>query len=272
MNRRPPPSHLSWSRGQRPSAGADPTVSRRGLFGGAALLGGALVTGTGLALPRDARAAVDEPTVHDRVAWKAWLPSAPITVYDEEPDRVVVHHTASENATDYSLEHALKLSRTIQGWHMDSNGWDDTGQQLTISRGGHVMEGRDRSLDAIRAGRHVMGAHVKGENDHTIGIENEGRYTKKTPPDELLDSLVTTMAWLCDGYDLDPFEAIVGHRDYNSTECPGQVLYDMLPELRERVAAAMGQRSVPKRPVLRPRRDGPFPRSRGRFDHGPAAG
>ena len=32
---------------------------------------------------------------------------------------------------------------------MQTNGWDDIGEQLTISRGGYVMEGRAGSLNAI---------------------------------------------------------------------------------------------------------------------------
>jgi hypothetical protein len=33
-------------------------------------------------------------------------------------------------------------------------------------------------------------------------------------------------------------ERVSGHRDANSTACPGQALYDQLPQLRERVAGA----------------------------------
>jgi len=41
-------------------------------------------------------------------------------------------------------------------------------------------------------------------------------------------------------YGLDPHAAIVGHRDYNATQCPGNVFYARLPELRDRVAAVLG--------------------------------
>lgn len=37
----------------------------------------------------------------------------------------------------------------------------------------------------------------------------------------------------------DPHVAIVGHRDYNTTQCPGDVFYARLPELRDRVAAVL---------------------------------
>jgi hypothetical protein len=40
-------------------------------------------------------------------------------------------------------------------------------------------------------------------------------------------------------YNLDPHAAIVGHRDYNVTQCPGDVFYARLPELRDRVAAVL---------------------------------
>src|SRR5690606_3113556 len=111
---------------------------------------------------------------------------------DRAPDHIVVHHTASENTSDLSLEAAFALSRWIQDLHMDGNGWADSGQQLTISRGGYVMEGRNRSLQAIEQGDHVMGAHVSGHNDHTIGIENEGIYVSEDTTPELFSSLIAT--------------------------------------------------------------------------------
>jgi len=74
-------------------------------------------------------------------------------------------------------------------------------------------------------------------NDHTIGIENEGLYMTADVPGALFTSLATTCAWLCATYELDPFTAIVGHRDYvTTTVCPGDRLYARLPELRQRVA------------------------------------
>lgn len=245
-------------------------LTRRSLLGGAALVGGVLATGaTGFAVPRRAYAA-GEPTVYDRAAWNARPPSSPVTVLDHGPDHIVVHHTATANSTDYSLDHALQLSRDIQDLHMDKNGWIDIGEQLTISRGGYIMEGRDRSLEAIGDRHHVVGAQTANENSHTIGIENEGLYDTVTPPDALLNSLVATMAWLCDVYGLDPHASIVGHRDYNATDCPGELLYGMLPELRDRVAAAMGQRAASRTHQRLPHRDGPNPRSHHAYDHGPA--
>jgi hypothetical protein len=214
-------------------------LTRRGLLigGGGLLLGGA----AGLATPRRSYAAVTPPRVYTRAEWSARPPSSPIQVLATPPDHIVVHHTASGNTTDYSLLQAGRLSHWIQDLHMDTNGWADAGQQLTISRGGYVMEGRDRSLAAIQNGQHVVGAQTANHNSHTIGIENEGIYVSKDTTTMLFNSLVQTCAWLCSVYSLDPHVAIVGHRDYvTTTQCPGDVLYARLPELRNRVATTLG--------------------------------
>ncbi|WP_344902781.1 peptidoglycan recognition family protein [Actinomadura meridiana] len=181
----------------------------------------------------------DAPHVYTRKQWKARRPRRPAKVADRRPDHIIVHHTATANSDDRSVEHAFALSRRIQDIHMDTNGWDDTGQQLTISRGGIVMEGRNRSLKAIHDGDLAIGAQVLHHNGHTIGIENEGTYTTKAVPSHLWTSLVEVCVWLCQAYDLEPSEAIVGHRDYNATACPGDVLYARLPELRRAVAGRL---------------------------------
>jgi hypothetical protein len=221
-------------------------VTRRAIIGGAA--GAGLLQMLSLASPLQNGAMADEriaapadftaedPQVYTRAEWGARAPRRPAKVLKRAPDRIVVHHTATANTNDMSQAHAFDLSRSIQRWHMDGNGWDDSGQQLTISRGGIVMEGRNRSLKAIRAGELAVGAQVLHHNQHTIGIENEGTYTSKAVPGTLWNSLVEVCVWLCRQYKLDPAEAIVGHRDYNNTTCPGDRLYARLPELRQAVA------------------------------------
>ena len=178
--------------------------------------------------------------IYTRAEWGAVPPRHWPRVLDHPPDHIIVHHTASPNTDDVSRAHAFALSREIQRYHMGHNGWDDIGEQLTISRGGFVMEGRAGSLRSIESGRLIVGAQSLHHNDHTIGIENEGTYTTDDVPARLWDALVDVCAWLCRCYGLDPRAAIVGHRDYNHTECPGDVLYGRLPTLRREVAEALG--------------------------------
>ncbi|MFV2195530.1 peptidoglycan recognition family protein [Nocardiopsis sp. LOL_012] len=257
-------------------------MGRRTMLRGSALAaGGALLGGAVGALTMDAAFAAGAPKVYSRSDWRARSPKVAIQVLDRAPTHIVVHHTATSNTSDTSKSHAAALSRAIQRHHMDTNGWSDTGQQLTISRGGHVMEGRDRSLAAIRDGRHVLGAHTANHNSHTIGIENEGLYTSEEPPEVLFDALADTCAWLCSVYGLDPSEAIVGHRDYNATACPGDELYAMLPRLRRKVRyrldGALIRLSYFERRVVAPEELPGYPpvpeeERRALFYHGPAWG
>lgn len=184
--------------------------------------------------------AVARPTMHNCAAWNARPANGTITVLNRTPAYIVVHHTAGGNSNDFSLAHAFSLSRGIQNHHMDTNGWIDSGQQLTNSRGGHITEGRHRSLEILDQGtRHVQGAHVGNHNSETIGIENEGLYTSVDVTPQLWDSLVQLVAYIAQQYDIDP-SMIRGHRDFNATQCPGNVLYGRLPELRDAVGAVLG--------------------------------
>ncbi|HZX01509.1 peptidoglycan recognition family protein [Kribbella sp.] len=208
-------------------------VTRRTLLGASA--GGVLLGG--LTLPTAAHAA-PAPRCYTRTEWSARPPKSPTQVI-AKPDHIVIHHTASANVTDYSLAAAYKVQHWIQDLHMDTNGWIDIGNQLTISRGGFLMEGRSQSLSAINNGQNVLGAQTANNNSHTIGIEHEGIYVTENVTTALFDMSVLTCAWLCTKYGLDPHAAIVGHRDYNTTQCPGDVFYARLPELRDRVAAVL---------------------------------
>lgn len=189
-------------------------------------------------------------------------PNQQIVVLDRVPTYIVVHHTAEPgNSEDYSLEHAMAICRSIQNFHMDGQGWGDSGQQFTNSRGGYVLEGRHQSLDVVRGGtQHVQGANVGGRNSEVIGIENEGLYTEVDVPAALWDSLVPLVAWIATQYGR-PVTDIMGHRDFNSTECPGGVLYGRLQELRDAVAGVLGVAPA-DRPSVWPllRRDPPAPR------------
>jgi N-acetylmuramoyl-L-alanine amidase len=236
-------------------------VSRRAL-----LRGGFTVTAVGAlgaAIPPAASAsetqAVARPQMYGCAKWGARAPNGTIEVLNRKPTYIVVHHTAGGNSNDLSLEHAFAISRGIQNFHMDSRGWIDSGQQLTNSRGGHITEGRHRSLEVLDRGtRHVMGAHVGNHNSETIGIENEGLYSTVDVTPQLWDSLVRLVAYIAQQYGVTP-DLIRGHRDFNATECPGTVLYGRLPELRQAVGAILGAPVAPPTswPLLKPGDQGP---------------
>jgi hypothetical protein len=213
------------------------TVLRAGL--GAAAIA---VVGSPLAFPTAARAAADTDLdwIISCDEWGARPPADPLSVSGIATNKIIVHHMAFPNVTDYSREQAIKLARDCQNLHMDGNGWSDTGQHFTISRGGYVMEGRHGSLERLAAGdRQMIAAHCPGENGRAIGIENEGTYVDETPPQALLDSLVRLCTTICRQYGLHAHD-IFGHWDFRNTLCPGAAFYAQFPMLRRRVFRELG--------------------------------
>lgn len=218
---------------------SEPGMSRRAVMRGAVLLGVGAGVGVPMLAGTPAAAQVTSPTIYGRSAWGARPPRGTINIIGNRPNKIVIHHTATANQSNTSQSAAFALSRAIQSFHMDSNGWTDTGQQFTISRGGYIMEGRSQSLPTLRGGTSFpQGAHVSGQNTQSIGIENEGTYTSVGPPAALWSSLVRQCAYICSQYAI-PASRIYGHRDFNATACPGNVLYNRLPQLRSEVAALL---------------------------------
>lgn len=225
---------------QEPGRGGSAALTRRGLLLGAAGLAATVgLVGDFGGMPR-AYAAVTKPTIHPTATWGAKTPTETLEINDYKPTYILIHHTATGNSTDYSKEHAFALSRSIQNSHL-GRGFPDTGQQFTVSRGGHITEGRHRSLETLATGdSFVFGAHVGGANAYCLGIEHEGTYTELLPPTALWDSMISLVAYLCQQYGV-PVNNIRGHRDFNMTECPGHKLYPELAKIRADVAKKLGQ-------------------------------
>ncbi|MFG3698637.1 peptidoglycan-binding protein [Micromonospora sp. NPDC047620] len=212
------------------------TLLRAGL--GAATVA---VVGSELAFPAAAQAdpGAGLDWIYSCDEWGARPPADPLSVSAIPTNKIIVHHMAFPNVTDYSEAQAIKLARDCQDLHMDGNRWSDTGQHFTVSRGGYVMEGRRGSLERLQAGdRQMISAHCPGENGRAIGIENEGTYVTETPPEALLDSLVKLCTTICRQYGLHAHD-IFGHWDFRTTQCPGAAFYRQFPVLRRRVFEAL---------------------------------
>jgi hypothetical protein len=245
-------------RHRKPDLEPNPLLRRSFLFGGGVL---ATATAVGMvsafdsSVPAPRRSATLEragsstsaarrawarlaPRVYTTREWRARSPEREADFVSGPPRYIVIHHTFTPNVSDVSVARGFRLSRGIQNHHM-GRGWSDTGQHFTISRGGHVMEGRTGSLDATLRGGYMVGTHARQANDYSVGIECEGTYNSVLPPARLMAALVRTCAWLCAGYDLDPREVIVPHMKFNDTDCCGHRFAPTLPSLRAKVAKAM---------------------------------
>lgn len=225
------------------------TPTRRQVLGGTLAAGGLSLAGIGVASSASA-AAVARPSLISCATWGAAPATEPVVMVGP-PTKIVVHHTASANTTDYSVAAAHSIARKIQQWHFE-RGWIDSGQHFTISRGGYILEGRHRTIEGLKSGSSSVfpqGAHCTGQNPTSLGIETEGTYTTGTPRAPQWDALVNLSAYLCQTYGIAP-SAIYGHRDFVATSCPGDDFYAKIASLRSAVAAKIGGSTTRAWPVL----------------------
>ncbi|WP_296731476.1 peptidoglycan recognition family protein [Anaerovibrio sp.] len=142
-----------------------------------------------------------------------------------ETNRIIVHHTGTTTNRDMSAAEIHKL-------HRDSFGWAGIGYHYVIRKNGIIERGR---------GWNMVGAHAQYNNDDSVGIALAGNFCIGTPTPAQIKSLTDLLVSLCGIYGLLPDElSILGHRDVNATSCPGDMLYDMLPQIRKRVMKRMG--------------------------------
>ncbi|WP_026124121.1 peptidoglycan recognition protein family protein [Nocardiopsis baichengensis] len=118
----------------------------------------------------------------------------------------------TEFTVHYSAGPPTQSVRSIQDFHMDGNGWADIGYNFLVDRDGTVYEGR---------GWMVVGAHAAPRNTQGIGVCFIGRDGDATPKAEAAIRALYEEANRRAGRVL----ARKGHRDINSTSCPGDQLY-----------------------------------------------
>ncbi|GAB4140939.1 MAG: hypothetical protein Fur0024_2630 [Patescibacteria group bacterium] len=154
--------------------------------------------------------------------------------------QIFVHHTVSANFDSNPIETLNGIYQYHARARLDpddnSSGWGDIGYNFIIDQQGRIYEGR-------KGGIWAMGAHVLGYNSRSIGIALMGDYSLSIdPPQAQLDSLKKLTNYISKetGMDLSAqivrdgtiFNAISGHRDGQATSCPGERLYNKLPQIR----------------------------------------
>jgi hypothetical protein len=148
------------------------------------------------------------------------------------PVRLTMHHTAGRRPG--SDDEAASEMRFIQDYHMNGRGWMDVGYHFVVSPTGQVFEGRPEG---------AVGAHVLGHNTGNLGVSFMGHHhppVSDEPAVEALEAFTAVGRRLVSDY-LVPAERIAAHRDLGPTDCPGDILYARLPELRARLTAPAEQ-------------------------------
>jgi hypothetical protein len=163
-----------------------------------------------------------------------------------------VHHTVTTN--DYTPEDSAGIVLGIARYHRDSNRWNDIGYNFLVDKYGQVFEGRAGGIDAP-----VIGAQAQGYNSVSTGVAVLGTHTSLTASEPALEALARLIGWKLALHGVPvqgqvtvtsaggesnryasgtpvTLERISGHRDGDSTSCPGNLLYGQLADLRTRAA------------------------------------
>ncbi len=176
--------------------------------------------------------------------------------------KLIVHHTVTANADP----DPAATVRAIYEYHVQDRGFIDIAYNFLVDAQGVLYKGRysgpngtclqDTPTGENATGRGVTGAHTGGFNSGTMGIAILGNYVSTPIPEPARLALVEHLAWESERHFLDPLATstyvnpaggatkagpnISGHRDWTATQCPGELLYDALPAIRQEVAARTG--------------------------------
>ncbi len=169
-----------------------------------------------------------------------------------------VHHTETPNG--YSSGEVPAMVRAIYVFHREVRGWHDIGYNFAVDRFGRIFEARAGGIDES-----VVGAQAGGYNTCSTGVAMLGSFMSVPISAPARASLQRLLSWKLSLHGaptrghvtvkVDPAGAvysrfpggsevslprIAGHRDADTTDCPGNVLYGELPSIRAHAHALAG--------------------------------
>jgi len=162
--------------------------------------------------------------------WGARRPKSGIQTV-KESDKTIFHHTAGHhreldaNRKVQTRDESIQYARDIQKYHMDSNGWVDSGHSFLVCRNGLILQGRWLTVSAIQAGHMVNSAHCPGQNGQ-IGIEHE-HFGDEEMTKEQKESSSNLMAWIAWHYERNTVLPSMPHSKYFPTACPANLTEDI---------------------------------------------
>lgn len=158
---------------------------------------------------------------------------------------LLLHHTVSSNSSsDWAA-----VVRAIWSFHTYTRGWGDIGYNYLVDMNGVLYEGH-------LGGDDVKGTHAAGANLGSMALALIGNFVSDMPPPPMLNSAAELFSWKADQKGIDVYDAssslpdiawglphLMGHRDVyggTNTQCPGEVAHELLPALRDEIAARIG--------------------------------
>ena len=209
----------------------------------------ALTAGLPLATPI-LPAGPGQPPIIARRAWAQGISPPSVAPEYGAVRMAFVHHT--ENPNGYAASEVPAMLRAIYVFHRYVKGWHDIGYNFVIDSYGRIFEARAGGIDEP-----VVGAQAGGYNQASTGVAVLGTFTAVPISTAARHALEALLAWKLSLHGVPaqgsvtvrvnpegasyskypanarvPLPRIAGHRDADTTECPGNVLYGELPAIR----------------------------------------
>src|SRR6201996_5250170 len=176
--------------------------------------------------------------------------------FDQPIRAAVVHHTAESN--DYQPQDSAAIVASIYAYHTQILGWCDIAYNALVDKYGQVFEGRAGALIGP-----VQGGHTGGFDRAGWGGAMIGNFGDVAPPPIQLHTLGRLVGWRLGLDHINPrgtvalssaggentnfpvnavatLPTIFSHRDVGATDCPGNVAYGLLDEIRKTAAHFSG--------------------------------
>jgi hypothetical protein len=169
-----------------------------------------------------------------------------------------VHHTVNPNG--YSAAAVPEMLRGIFDYHVFGRGYWDIAYNFIIDLYGRIWEARAGGIDMP-----VIGAHAGAYNAESTGVAILGDFANVIPSSAAIAALEQLVAWKLSlhgvpstgrvtvvvnpegaSYSRFPPGAhvslprVAGHRDGDTTDCPGNALYYDLPAIRPHITSLAG--------------------------------
>jgi uncharacterized protein with LGFP repeats len=193
-----------------------------------------------------------QPPIIARRAWAQGMAAPKVAPEYGAVELAFVHHT--DNPNGYSPGEVPAMLRAIYVFHRYVRGWDDIGYNFVIDLYGRIFEARAGGIDEP-----VAGAQAGGYNLVSTGVAVLGEFASTQISQSAASALQRLLAWKlslhgipCAGrvtVRVNPAGAsfsrfpggahvslprIAGHRDADTTDCPGDALYGQLGSIRAR--------------------------------------
>ncbi len=203
-----------------------------------------------------------QPPIIARSAWADGHAPPLGSAFYGDVEMAFIHHT--DNGNGYGPGQVPAMLRAIFDFHRYVRGWFDIGYNFVIDAFGRIWEARAGGIDEP-----VIGAHAGDFNAYSTGIAVLGTFNSVVPSQAAIGALKQLVAWKLalhgtpstgkvrvhvdrqyayftrfrpGSYVMLP--RVAGHRDADTTDCPGDAFYHRLPSIRPRITQLEGDPAV----------------------------